>query len=140
MKLAWLALLAACDQRAAITSCDQDLSGIYDVAGKRWMLAEQRGSFEGYPLFDDSGRGSSDEVAPRWIELARQPNGIAGLVRRRYMRGASSCEAKVLLRITSCADDALEVVVADPAPPLAFEPCRFGRLDSSRRERWRRVR
>ncbi|MEJ7598031.1 MAG: hypothetical protein WKG01_09000 [Kofleriaceae bacterium] len=135
-----VAALGACHHDAPITSCEQDLSGTFDSSGARWMLTERRGALEGYPLFDDSGRGSSDEVAPRWLELTRTPAGITGLVRRRYMRGAARCEAETPARIVGCAGDTLELVLADPIPPLSFTPCRFGRPDGSRRERWRRVR
>ena len=129
MKLALLALVA-CSSPPPITSCDSDLSGIYEVAGKRWMLAQSRNGLEGYPLDDDSGHGSG-EVAPRWLELARTPIGITGFVRRRF----ATCESEATFRITSCARDTLEIVLADPPPPLTLEPCAFGRPDSSRRER-----
>ena len=133
--------LAACHHDAPITSCEQELSGTYvSEPGRPWRLAERRGALEAYPLFDDSGRGSSDEIAPRWLELARTPAGITGTVRRRFMRGAVRCEAKVPARIVSCANDTLELVLADPVPPLAHAPCRFGRPAGSRRELWRRVR
>ncbi|HEY5933048.1 MAG TPA: hypothetical protein VIU61_00345 [Kofleriaceae bacterium] len=135
MRLLLLVALAACDRNPPITSCDSDLSGIYEVSGKRWMLSRSRNGLEGYPLHDDSGRGSG-EVAPRWLELARTPIGITGFVRRRF----GTCESEAAFRITSCTGDTLEIVLADPPPPLALEPCTFGRPDSSRRERWRRVR
>jgi hypothetical protein len=131
VKLALLALVA-CSSPAPITSCESDLSGVYEADGKRWMLAESRGALEGYPIHDDSGSG---EIAPRWLELARTPSGITGLVRRRH----GLCESEATIRITSCTGDTLELVLADPPPPLTTSPCTFGRPDSSRRERWRRV-
>ena len=134
MKVVLLVGLAACDHHTPITSCESDLSGIYEASGKRWMLARSRGGLEGYPLHDDSVRGSG-EIAPRWLELARTPIGITGFIRRRY----GLCESEAPFRITSCTDDTLEIVLADPPPPLTLEPCAFGRPDSSRRERWRRV-
>ena len=132
MKWALLAL-AACSHRDPIASCDSELAGVYDVAGARWMLARSRTGLEAYPLHDDSGSG---DVAPRWLELARTPDGITGRVRRRY----GLCESAAPARITSCRDDMLELVLADPPPPLTAAPCRFGRPDSSRVERWRRIR
>jgi hypothetical protein len=128
-----LAVAAGCSSPSPITSCESDLTGIYDADGKRWMLAESRGALEAYPIHDDSGSG---DVAPRWLELARTPSGITGLVRRRF----SLCDSEAPVRLTTCTDDTLELVLADPPPPLGKDPCRFGRPDSSRRERWTRVR
>ena len=42
------------------------------------------------------------------------------------------------VRVARCADDTLEVVHADPPPPLSFAPCQFGRAEPARVERWRR--
>ena len=71
------------------------------------------------------------------LRLSRTPGGVAGDVLRRYMRGARVCLAKVPVRLTACAGDALELVLSDPAPPLAWDkPCLWPRPGSSRVERW----
>jgi hypothetical protein len=104
------------------------------------------------------------ELGPRVLELSRQlrdtddptdptdptalasagagsstasSTGIAGHLRRRYMRGTQVCVAKVPMRITACAGDALDVVLAEAEPPLAWSPsCTWPRTAGSRRERW----
>lgn len=133
--------LCACDPataRAPITACSDDLRGVYVVDGARWMLLDHRATLEAYPLFDDVAPMPGLEVAPRAIDLQRTPGGLAGTVTRRYLRGRDRCDAKASVRVTACADDTLDVVLADPVPPLDFAPCAWGRPASSRRERWRR--
>jgi len=164
--IAVAAISAGCDRRAPITSCDQDLTGAYTTDGKRWMVIDRRVTLEAYPLFPDVPEVSGLELAPRAIDLVRDDSGIAGHVKRRYMRGTAICNARVPARITACAGDALEIVLADPVPPVQFagrltievEPptaeavhtvelfglfftrplCKFPRPDSNRRERWHR--
>jgi hypothetical protein len=72
------------------------------------------------------------------IELARRPSGLGGTVRRRYMRRADTCEARGDVEISRCAGETLELVVAAPAAPLAFAPCRWPRAAPAHVERWRR--
>ncbi|HWU89527.1 MAG TPA: hypothetical protein VN253_19835, partial [Kofleriaceae bacterium] len=142
-----LAAAGACDRRPPLASCDDDLRGVYVADGQRWMILDGRDALEVYPLFDDvtparsaGGPDAELEVAPRMISLRRTPGGVAGEVRRRYMRGTRVCLAKVPARLTACAGDAIELVVSDPAPPLAWErPCLWPRPGSSRRERWIRI-
>jgi hypothetical protein len=131
-----LALLVACDRRAPIASCGEDLRGVYAAGDQRWMMLDTGDTLEAYPLFPDAPATPGLEVAPRVIDLTRTPDGLAGFVRRRYMQGTARCEAKVPVRVTACAADALELVVADPTPPLAFEPCSWPRREPSRVERW----
>jgi hypothetical protein len=161
-----LAILAACDHHASIESCRQDLGGTYVFEGQRWMMLDDGVALEAYPLFPDVPGASDLEVAPRVLDLVRDDDGIAGHVHRRYMRGAAACEAAIPARITVCADDALDVLLADPVPPLQFggpfsvalEPssapgtlsiqlfvisftrpiCVFPRPGGNRRERWHR--
>jgi hypothetical protein len=54
------------------------------------------------------------------------------------MRGAERCDAHVPVYITRCAGDTLELVLADPSPPLAYAPCTWSRPGPSRLVRWRR--
>jgi hypothetical protein len=63
------------------------------------------------------------------------------------MSGPRVCLAKVPARITACSGDAIDIVLSDPSPPLAFHradpakgatSCLWPRPGSSRRERWTR--
>src|SRR5690606_29654104 len=101
-----------------IASCDDALHGVYVTpAGERWMVLDNGPTLEVYPLFDDS----VPDGAPRLIDLRRDA-GLAGHVKRRYMRRAEACEARAPVRITACTRDALEIELADVAPPLSFTP------------------
>ena len=164
--LAVLLASVACNCREPIASCDDDLRGVYAAGDERWMVLDRGGTLEAYPLFSDgmppdpagalaaasapgggpptnAGGGPADlVVAPRMIELRRalpaQGATLAGTLRRRYMRGSARCEARVPVHLTRCAGDTLELVLADPAPPLAFSPCTWSRPGPSRVARWRR--
>jgi hypothetical protein len=59
-------------------------------------------------------------------------------MKRRYTRAADACTAKVPAHLIACGAQTLELVLADPSPPLGFSPCNFGRPATSRRERWHR--
>jgi hypothetical protein len=133
-----VACLAACDQRAPITSCASNLAGEYVNGEQRWMILDHGTSIEAYPLFPDVPAGTPFEVAPRMIELRRTPNSpqLAGEVRRRYMTGTAMCTAKITARITACTNESLDIVLADTSPPLGFAPCQWPRSEPSRRERW----
>jgi hypothetical protein len=72
--------------------------------------------------------------------LERSTAGLSGALRRRYMQGAAICEARVPVHVTRCAADTLELVLADPSPPLGFAPCTWPRPAPSRVVRWRRAR
>jgi hypothetical protein len=133
--------LGACDRRAPIAACSDDLRGVYAPEGaseRRWMILDNGDTLEAYPLFDDSAPATGLEVAPRVIDLSRTGGGITGNVRRRYLRGVERCDARVPVRVTACADDGLELVLADPEPPIATAPCAWPRPGGSRVERWRR--
>ena len=127
-----------CDRRAAIASCDDNLAGQYAFEGTRWAVLDHGATLEAVPMFSDVPAIAGLEVAPRWIDLSRTDAGIAGYVRRRYMRGSSICNAKLAVRFTACVDDAIDILIADPVPPIEFEPCTFPHADGNRRERWRR--
>lgn len=153
-----LAVLAACDGRAPIASCSDDLRGVYAVDGRRWMVLDNRATLEAYPLFADGEPPGKLEVAPRVIDLQRTPDGLAGEVHRRYARGTARCDGTAAVHVTACAGDTLELVLADPQPPLALDitcappvggaarptgggpcnPCSWSRPAPSRRERWTR--
>lgn len=125
-------LAAACSQPPPLTSCDESLRGVWRAGDRRWMILDAGRTLEIYPLFPDG------DPAPRVIDLERGDDGLRGRVKRRYMRGATSCIASATATVTSCSGDALDLVLADPQPPLAFDPCTWGAPAPSRRERWRR--
>ena len=127
-------LLGACDRRPAVTSCDDDLHGVWVTdTGARWALLDHGATLEGYAVFDDAIPAG----APRVIDLTRAER-FAGEVSRRFTRGADACVAKTPIRIAKCKASTLQVVVADPQPPLSYAPCTWGRPAASRVEHWRR--
>ena len=137
---ALLVLVGAACSRAPITTCHDDLRGVYVSGAERWMVLDDGATLEAYPLFPDGGGVPGLEVAPRVIELARTPGeaGIAGTLRRRYMQHAARCDAKVPVHVTRCAGDTLELVLADPSQPTQLAPCTWPRPGASRVERWQR--
>jgi hypothetical protein len=129
-----IAVVAACDRRTAVRTCDDSLQGVWVTPNAtRWMLLDHGATLEGYPLFDDS----VPEGAPRVIDLARGER-LDGEVKRRFMRRAATCDARAPIRVTACKNDTLELVLADPARPLTYPPCSFGPPSPSRAETWRR--
>jgi len=140
-------LVAACDRRAPLASCDDDLRGVYVAGSERWMILVNGDKLEAYPLFPDVGGPPELEIHPRRIDLTRShpdPAGSAGLatlagtVHRRYLRRAEICEAQVPVHVTRCAGDTLELLLTDPAPPLGFSPCSWPGPAPSRLVRWER--
>ena len=143
MLAALAALAGACDRRPRLASCDDDLRGVYADGDRRWMILDQRATLEAFPLFPDVPPAPGLEVAPRVIDLRRTEKGLQGSVRRRYMRGSQVCIAEAPVRVTACLGDALQLVIADPTPPLAWpaprapvQRCSWPRPASSRLERW----
>jgi hypothetical protein len=130
--------LAGCSRATPIGSCDDDLHGVYaGERAERWMVRDHGATLEAYPLFPDAA--GATEVGPRVIELERGSGAvIGGTLRRRYMQRAELCDARVPVHVTRCTGDALELVLADPAPPLGFAPCAWPGPSPSRVVRWRR--
>jgi hypothetical protein len=133
---------AACDRRSTIASCADDLRGVYVADGRRWMILDGGAELEAYPLFPDVTPAPGLEVAPRVIGLQRVQSEIRGTVRRRYMRGSQVCVGKAPARVTACAGEAIELVLADPDPPLAWpgapeQACTWS-SPSTHVERWLR--
>src|SRR5262245_50963300 len=132
--LAAAAMLVACDRRPAVTSCDDDLRGTWvSDTGARWSVLDYGGKLEAFPAIDDAVPSGQEggaqrsmtqgpEGAPRRIDLERGKK-LAGEVKRRFMRRADACEARAPIRIAKCKDTILQVIVADPQPPLSFTPC-----------------
>ena len=121
----WLLLvLAACDHRS-VTSCSDNLQGVYATpAGERWMLLDEGKLLEGYPMFDDA----TGSAAPRVVDVSRGAK-LDGTMARRF---GDACVGKAPFHVVACRDDALDVVYAVPASCAAALP--------SRAERWRRSR
>jgi len=134
----------ACSRRAPLASCDDNLRGVYAAGpdgAERWMILDRGDALEAYPLFPDVDGPHALEIGPRRIDLARAPAAagtLAGAVHRRYMRRAELCDAQIPVHVTRCAGDTLDLVLADPAPPLDFAPCRWPGPASSRLVRWQR--
>ena len=134
---------------------------------ERWMVLDHGPTLEAYAVFPDGEVAGGVVAAPRVIDLIRAPldtrapgeilrgppgatevgppaaaargsDGLAGTLHRRFMQRQDSCEGHVPVHVTRCSGDTLELVVADPPPPLAFAPCAWGRSGSSRLVRWRR--
>lgn len=148
MRLGVLLLCCSCGRPTPIERCTDDLAGVYEVettateqTPTHWNVLDNRRTLEAYPLFDDSLAVADLETAPRVIDLRRiSEAALAGEVTRRFLQGARRCDAKANVRVTACGGDTLELVLADPVPPIGFEPCTFGQPAPSRRERWHRVR
>ena len=127
-------VLTACDRQPPVTSCRDDLHGVWAAPnGERWALLDHGGTLEAFALFDDAvGAG-----APRVIVLARDGQ-LSGEIKRRYASGSDHCDARAPVHVTKCEANELQLVVADPPPPLSFAPCAWGTAPVSRVERWRR--
>jgi len=172
MKRAIVLAIAACSRRAELTSCDDDLRGVYVAGDERWMILDNGDTLEAYPLFPDSPGPDPHGpipagviVAPRVIDFQRAPAdpgaagpgsmasspqqseepplpagrvGLVGTLRRRYMRRAEHCDAHLPVHVMRCAGDTIELVLADPSPPLEYSPCAWSRPEPSRLVRWRR--
>jgi hypothetical protein len=136
---------AACSRRAPLASCGDDLRGVYRDGDQRWMVLDSDRTLEAYPLFPDAD-GPPDQpgdvvTAPRKLELRRAGDGAAepaGTLHRRYMRGSASCDARIEVHVTRCAGGTLDLVLADPSPPLAFSPCAWPRPAGARLVHWQR--
>lgn len=127
-------VLIACDRRAPVATCDDDLHGVWVTdTGATWSVLDYGKKLEAFPLFDDA----TGSEAPRAIDVDRSAK-LSGDVTRRFVQGAAECLAKAPIRIASCKDDTLRVVLADPQPPLSFSPCTWGKPAVSRVEHWRR--
>lgn len=138
-----VAALAGCSGRAAPTTCDGDLRGVYadiDAGGARWMLLDHGATLEAYPLFDDAVRDGELTGAPRVLDLTRTggPGGaqLGGTLSRRYEQAGAMCRTSAPAHVVGCTADGLALVHATPTPPLEFLPCRPGRPLPSRRSRW----
>ena len=128
------ACATACDRRAPIESCEENLHGVYATpAGQRWMLLDNGPTLEAFPLFDDS----VPDGAPRVIDVRREGK-LAGEMKRRFMQRGAICEARASVTITACKADTLQVVLADVTSPLAYQPCSWGQPVPSGVEVWHR--
>jgi hypothetical protein len=96
---AMLVVVAACTDRAPITSCDDPIAGVWESpAGARWMVLDHGATLEGFPLVDDS----IPDGAPRVIDLGRGRGKLTGDLKRRFMRRAATCEARAPVTVTTC--------------------------------------
>jgi hypothetical protein len=124
-----LALLSACE-REPVTSCNDDLHGVWVTQNQRWMFLDNGATVEAYPLFDDG-------IPPRVIDLKRGEH-LQGDVKRRFMQGQAECVGTAPIRIAKCKSNTLNIVIGDVSPPLAFSPCQWPKPNESRLEHWQR--
>lgn len=132
---------AACSRRAPLASCGDDLRGVYRDGDQRWMILDDDATLQAYPLFPDTDGPADLVTAPRELELTRPGDSagtLAGTLHRRYMRGSASCDARIAIHVTRCTGDTLDLVLADPSPPLALSPCSWPRPAPSRLVHWQR--
>jgi hypothetical protein len=141
---------AACGRRGSTGSCDVDLRGVYVADSERWMILDNGPTLEAYPLFPDGSIRDDIVVAPRVIDLERgarsgdlrpgdvTPGAVRGTLHQRFMRRAERCDASVPVEVTRCASDRIELVLADPSPPIGFAPCAWAQPGPSRIVRWQR--
>ncbi|MGH2901906.1 MAG: hypothetical protein ACRDMZ_24745 [Solirubrobacteraceae bacterium] len=121
---------------------------MYVAGNERWMILDSGPTLEVYPLFPDGSITDDLVVAPRVIDLERggRPGDpppptartIRGTLHQRFMRRAERCDASLPVELTRCAGDRLELVLADPSPPIAFSPCAWAQPGPSRILRWQR--
>lgn len=134
-RLAALLLLSACQHRAPITSCDDNVHGVYVTpAGTRWMVLDNGPTLEAYPLFDDSVPGG----APQVIDLHRDGARLSGEIRRRFMLRDVTCDARATIHVTTCRGADLQVVLGDVAPPVTYSPCTWPQQQPTHVETWHR--
>ena len=134
--------VAGCRTPPAMRNCGDDVSGQWLLPGEsgRWTFHDSAGRIDGFPLQPDQ-RVSPDGVigAPRWIELMRDHDVVAGRMHRRYMRREQRCEATANLRIRACHDQVMEVERATLPLPTSLQPCIWSPPQSNTQELWRRV-
>ncbi|HEV7558046.1 MAG TPA: hypothetical protein VGO00_21410 [Kofleriaceae bacterium] len=131
--VALVVALCAC-RRDPVASCADELQGIWDGSDRSWSILDDGTRIEIDPLFADA----PDNAAPRVMDLERSGDGLSGTEHQLYSRRADHCDAKLPVRITSCRDNRIEIVLTEPAPPIAWSPCEWPRSAPSRVERWQR--
>ncbi len=134
--------VAGCRRSPPLRNCGDDLSGQWLLPGEsgRWTLRDSAARIDGFPLRPDQ-HVSPDGVigAPRWIELVRDHDVVAGRMHRRYMRREQRCEATGNLRILACHDHVMEVERSALPVPISMQPCVWSPPQSNTQELWQRV-
>jgi len=97
--------------------------------GRRWTVIDH-GELEVFPAF-------ADAPVPRVLDLSRDGAGLAGTLQKRYEQRTEQCVAQLPVHVTACKDDTLELVLTEPAPPLAFGECTWP-SNAPHVERWRK--
>ena len=133
-----VALFAACGRAPRLTSCADDLGGVWRGDGSaRWVIEDRGATLQVFPLFDDAPPGEI-VTAPRWMALRRDGASVGGELRRRFMQRADACEARTDVHVTRCEDNSVSLVLTDPPAPLSFSPCHFPPRPLAHLEHWRR--
>jgi hypothetical protein len=119
--VALVALVAlGCGDRE-VSSCRDDLGGIWrDAQGRRYHLVE--GSpIQIFPLFDSTAppgnapkASAAVHPAPFYIELHRRPTVVSGTRKQRFARGAIICHTRTRAELTRCKGRSLEIDIAEP--------------------------
>lgn len=125
-----VALLVGCDRRPDVTSCNDDLHGVWVTENRRWMLLDNGATVEAYPLFD---AGSPPPV----IDLRRGEH-FTGELKQRFMQGSAECVGTAPVRIAKCKSNTLNIVIGEVSPPLAYAPCQWPKPNESQLEHWQR--
>ena len=122
-----------------MSSCAESLQGVWqDASGRRWSLLDHGPQLEIYPLFDDDPAPAGLEAQPRVIDLERRGDAIAGMIHRRYLKGARVCEPATPVRVVACRG-AMDLDLTDPPVPTAFDPCAYAETAPPTRARWTRI-
>lgn len=144
MRLAAAAIAVAACRPAppALTSCADDLGGVWRVDGgdtitpsgepRRYHVVELGRAIEIYPMFDDSLLAADDRkattadaliVAPAAFDLTRAGDALAGTQARRFARGADACTLRTPARLHGCAADRATLELTPPSPPADWTRC-----------------
>ncbi|MBP9088334.1 MAG: hypothetical protein KBG15_19595 [Kofleriaceae bacterium] len=134
--------VAGCRTPPALRNCGDDLSGQWALPGEsgRWTLRDSAAHIEGFPLSPDQRAGADGVIAaPRWLELVREQDVLAGRMHRRHMRREQRCEAAANLRIVACHGQTLDVERSALPTPTSMQPCAWSPSPSNVQEQWQRV-
>jgi hypothetical protein len=132
-------VLVACGRADHVASCDDDLHGVWHAPDGAWLMIDNGVALEAYPMQPDAPAVGSDFVAaPRVLDLDRGDGALTGVMRRRFMRRAMTCDARATIRVTACRNDMLELVTSAIATPIDVAPCRWSAPQPAHVERWTR--
>jgi hypothetical protein len=128
----FLALLFAACARPTVSSCADDLSGIWRTDDdRRFHLVDRGDVVEVYPLFDPIG---PDKRSPPWrtpgkTELERTGAALVGRTTLQAQEDARRCTIVTPARLEACADDRANLSLdLRPTPDLTTCRARPGQV------------